>query len=517
MKSREIIELLKEQLAASARREEELLARIGELTEEIASLKEALLKKGESLGRQQRMARGLAKLVACSSERQDTGQPQSDEERERKEQERAAARKKRGNNGARRDMHYEMETVEHDVYPEDEGFDPQKARPLSGRPRISVRYEFVPMRFIKHVYRIHTYTQDGRILEGNTPPSAFFNSNYDASFVAGLLELRYLHSMPVERIVSYFTQHGFTLHKPTAHKLIARASETLEKLRDAIRLQVLSDDYLECDETYYRILIPEKGAKGKGVKKGYLWVVIGMKSRMMYVIYEDGSRSAGVIAGELAGYKGTVQSDGYTAYRKLQGEGYPDIERIACLQHVKRKFIDCGGDPRAEMMVRLINGLYREEHKHKVGKDGWSVEDNLGHRKKYSPPILKEIKGRLQEIRNDSGLPPGSDLAVASVYMENEWEAIEGIFKRGDTELDDNLVERYNRYFSISRRNSLFFGSHEGAGRAAVLYTIALSCRMHGVDFFNYLKDVLERTANWQPNTPIEKYRELLPDKLGKK
>ena len=145
------------------------------------------------------------------------------------------------------------------------------------------------------------------------------------------------------------------------------------------------------------------------------------------------------------------------------------------------------------------------------------MEDNLRHRKEYSPDILKEIKEELQKIRNDSTLPPSSGLAAAAIYTENEWEAIEGIFKRGDTELDNNLVERYNRYFSISRRNSLFFGSHTGAERAAVLYTIALSCRMHGVNFFEYLKFILGKTTEWQPNTPLKKYRELLPDKFKDK
>ena len=70
-----------------------------------------------------------------------------------------------------------------------------------------------------------------------------------------------------------------------------------------------------------------------------------------------------------------------------------------------------------------------------------------------------------------------------------------------------------NRYFSMSRRSSLFFGSHKGAERAAVLYTLALSAKMNHLNFFDYLTDILGRTATWQPNTPIEKYRELLSDK----
>lgn len=83
----------------------------------------------------------------------------------------------------------------------------------------------------------------------------------------------------------------------------------------------------------------------------------------------------------------------------------------------------------------------------------------------------------------------------------------------GDSFLDNNLVERYNRYFSMSRRSSLFFGSHKGAERAAVLYTIALSCRFNGQDIYQYIVDTLKKTANWQPNTPLEKYPGLLPDK----
>ncbi|MBV4259888.1 transposase domain-containing protein, partial [Phocaeicola vulgatus] len=47
-------------------------------------------------------------------------------------------------------------------------------------------------------------------------------------------------------------------------------------------------------------------------------------------------------------------------------------------------------------------------------------------------------------------------------------------------------------------------------------YTIALTCRMNKVNLFEYLTDVINRTAEWQPNTPLEKYRLLLPDRWEK-
>ena len=44
---------------------------------------------------------------------------------------------------------------------------------------------------------------------------------------------------------------------------------------------------------------------------------------------------------------------------------------------------------------------------------------------------------------------------------------------------DSNIVERMNWYIFLSRKNSLFFGSHKGAERGAILYTIALTCLLY--------------------------------------
>ena len=237
MKKDELIELLKEQIKGLRDDNNRLLVQIDALTKEVSSLKEALLQKGESLGKQQRIAKGLAKLVSNTSERQQAPRPAlSEEERRKAEAEKAAGRKARKNNGARRDMHYELEE-EHVVYPDDPGFDINKARLFTPTPRICVRYECVPMRFIKHVYKIHTYTQDGRLFEGKTPASAFLNSSNDSSFIAGMIKLRYIQSLPVERIISYFEGYGFTLKKPTAHKLMEKASGLFENLYQCIRRQ----------------------------------------------------------------------------------------------------------------------------------------------------------------------------------------------------------------------------------------------------------------------------------------
>jgi hypothetical protein len=182
---------------------------------------------------------------------------------------------------------------------------------------------------------------------------------------------------------------------------------------------------------------------------------------------------------------------------------------------VKRKFLECDDDEEAQAIVRLINELYQMEHRHKIGTDGWTVEKNLRWRKKYAPEILKKIRKKLDRLAADPQMLPKSDRYNAVHYMLNEWDAIENIFTRGDYNLDNNLVERLNRYISLSRRNSLFFGSHKGAERAAMFYSLACSCRLLGINFFEYISDVINRAAAIPPKKPvdIQKYRELLPDR----
>ena len=223
---------------------------------------------------------------------------------------------------------------------------------------------------------------------------------------------------------------------------------------------------------------------GTGSRKGYVWSVVGAGGRLMYVIYDGGSRRQEVITGEMGAFRGTLQSDAYRAYRTLQGDGFPDITRIACLQHVKRKF----------------RRLYQKEHMHKVGRQGWTVEDNLGWRQQYAPPILLEIQAELEAQRARADLTPKSPMAAAVNYLDDEWEAVCGIFARGDTDLDNNLVERMQRYFALSRHSSLFFGSHKGAERATVIYTVALSAKMNNLDLYEYFLDIINTTAKWPPN-----------------
>ena len=508
MKKDEIISMLQQQIAFLQQQLGDANRKVDELLRKVSSLEDLLVQKNAEEQKQHNIIKGLTKIQQNRSEKQTPSVAASNEPAPNSNDVQADPEPKpreKTNYGARRKEHHEVEIEEEDVYPTDARFDEMKARLIDTRD--VVRYILVPMRFIKKIYHVHVYTQDGAVMEGKAPVTPLLGSNYDGSFIAGIAQLRYIYSMPVERIVKYFTENGFDMDKGTAHGLLRKTEGVFENLYKAMGLAVKEDDYLAGDETYHRVLV--KMPDGKGSKKGYIWVVTAMHTGLVYYFYHDGSRGQDVILNYIGDYGGTFQSDGFAPYRKMAAQ----LTRLSCLQHVKRKFLDCGDDEEAQAIVRLINELYQMEHQHKIGTDGWTTEKNLRWRRKYAPGILKKIRRKLDQMAADPKMLPKSDRHNAVNYMINEWEAIGNIFTRGDYHLDNNLVERLNRYISLSRRNSLFFGSHKGAQRAAMFYSLACSCRLNKINFFEYISDVINRAALMQPNTDIREYRALLPDK----
>ncbi len=489
-------------------------ATIAELRATIANLEALLRERDGSLVKARNQMRGLSKLVENKSERQKSEPPafRTEEEKIAEEERRAAERKARGNNGARRNMHFEMETVERDVYPEGlEGFAPFSTRDV-------IRYRMIPPRFIKEINHVHTIKADGTLVSARTPLTPLLNSSYDGSFIAGIAQLRYLYSMPVERIVNYFTENGFALDKQTAHGLLKKTAGLFDNLYKAMQKAVKEDGYLKCDETYHRILVKADDNNGKGSRKGYIWVIVAVRLGLVYFFYDDGSRSENIILDELRGYEGTIQSDGLNAYKKVAAQSAGKVLRLACLQHCKRDFMDMKGNPDADEILSLANELYTEEHKHKIGRDGWTAEDNLRWRQEYAPPILKKLKEALLKVKGQTDkYPPKSQMNSAANYFLNEWDGIEAITTAGDYAWDNNQIEGINRYVSLSRKNSLFFGSHAGAERGCIFYSLACSCRLHKINFFEYLTDILNRMAEMPNGAPPELFRELLPGRWAKK
>jgi hypothetical protein len=56
--------------------------------------------------------------------------------------------------------------------------------------------------------------------------------------------------------------------------------------------------------------------------------------------------------------------------------------------------------------------------------------------------------------------------------------------------LDNNPIERLIRPIAVGRKNYLFAGSHEGAQRAAVIYSLLGTAKLNKINPHDWLVDV---------------------------
>jgi hypothetical protein len=96
------------------------------------------------------------------------------------------------------------------------------------------------------------------------------------------------------------------------------------------------------------------------------------------------------------------------------------------------------------------------------------------------------------ELVRRKALPRGL-LGQAIDYGLKRWEALTRFFADGTLEIDNNLIENAIRPSALGKKNWLFVGHPEAGERSAVIYTLLGSCRRHGVNPFDYLKDLFTR------------------------
>ena len=507
-----------QQLSTQSDTIKQLSHQISILQQSLVSLEEALLKKNSNIEKLLNQNRGLGKLITKRSEKQ-TGHKQSTISNNQADEFgvdilEVEKPPRKGNNNAKRKEFYNLDVEYKHIFPSQSGFDFKNYNHISTTESIS--YKCTPMCFTKVITQLHTCRSNGNIYSAKAPITPQLNSNYDASFIAGMLQLRYIYSMPVERIVKLFAENNFQINKSTAHSLLRKSALLLERLDDVMKAAVLEDHYIGMDESYHTVLVKKSNENDKGSVKGYIWCALAMTKKLLHFFYDNGSRSEEVFLNFLpSDYNGAISSDGLHVYKRVESDEYPNAIRLSCLQHCKRYFLDIENDPDAREIIDLINRLYHEDHKI---EGEWSDDRKLRFRQKYAQPLLAAIKLKLDSINSRPPLenPPKSLLAKAVKHMLSEFSALSNYTLHPEYRLDNNAIERAMRYISLSRNNSLFAGSHQGAKRSALFYSLACSCRLHNINTFDYFTDILNRMATFSPNVANEILRELLPDKWVK-
>jgi hypothetical protein len=158
--------------------------------------------------------------------------------------------------------------------------------------------------------------------------------------------------------------------------------------------------------------------------------------------------------------------------------------------------------PIAEQALRRIQELYAIE----ADINGKPVDQRLAVRQQQSKPLLDAFNDwAIAQRRRLSGKMP---LGKAFQYSLSRWDALTRYTEDGRLSIDNNLAERLLRGIAVSRKNFLFLGSDRGGERAAMIYTIAETAKLNGLNPEAYLATVLDHLAHGHLNTQLE---DLLP------
>jgi hypothetical protein len=197
-----------------------------------------------------------------------------------------------------------------------------------------------------------------------------------------------------------------------------------------------------------------------------------------------------------------MHADGYAGFEDLYRSG--DIREVACMAHVRRKFVDVhraqGSDIADEAITRIAQ-LYAVEKEAR----GSPPDQRVALRQTKAKQIFDELEVWLHaQLPSISGKSP---LAGAIRYALTRMARLRPYLAHGILELDNNTAERAMRSVAIGRKNYLFVGSQAGGKAAAIAYTLIETAKLNGIDPQAWLADTLACI----PDYKITRINDLLP------
>jgi transposase len=374
------------------------------------------------------------------------------------------------------------------------------------RSEKTFRLYMIPAKIVKVIYDRRIYSKDGHLIMPRLPyiPEEFYRRHADPSLMAGILTNKYLYHLPIHRQLKMFVNAGAKIARSTLYDWCGTAIDALEGLYHSIKAEVLKGDYLNIDETTVSVIDED----ARHVKKEYMWGLVDTRNKLTFFAYEEGSRSRKVISSILEGYIGTIQTDGYSAYKSIGENDSNKIRRLSCLSHVRRKFLESRDNDRetSDEALHIIDKIYRLEKFFRKRK--FSSDEIRKYRIRFTVPLFRKFRNWLETSMANPKILDESLIGKALSYAYREFKALTLIFDDGYFKADNNAAERAMRPCKLGMNNYLFFGNHESARRGAIIYTIIESCKLNGINMFEYLTDVFSREPQ-----PGETYDMFLPNK----
>jgi transposase len=366
------------------------------------------------------------------------------------------------------------------------------------------------LKVIRHVRPRYACRACEAMLQAPAPALPIEKGRPGPGLVAHVLVSKYLDGLPLYRLSGILAREGVAIERQTLADWVGHGAWWLRPVAAAIGTYAMAQGVIWTDDTTIRVLAPGRGK----TRIGRFWVYAfdprpwgGTGPPAALYCYSP-DRKGERPREHLAGYAGWLHADAYAGYDALttaKGGKPPRILHVACWAHARRelfKVYETTKSAIAEEALRRISELYAIE----ATINGQSPAQRQAARQAQSKPLLDALHAcMLQQRRRLSGK---STLGKALQYALSRWDALARYVEDGRLSIDNNLSERLLRGIAVARKNFLFVGSDAGGQRAAIIYTIAETAKLNGLDPETYIAAALDRLASGHP---INRIDELLP------
>lgn len=341
-----------------------------------------------------------------------------------------------------------------------------------------------------------------------SPETLFPRALLHTSAIAHVVTSKFALGVPHYRLEQDLADQGVSLDRGTMSRYVEHVGSTLgATIVHAMWQDALTNAQVISTDATGALIQPAKTKDGRpqACKKGHFFTAVVDCDAVLFAYAEQ--HTSAFVQSLFGTFRGCLQADASSVYNILEHGPPKDSEEgvrlLGCWAHCRRYFFEaaiCRYPVGLQGLLR-IRAIYAADH---VVQRAPAAE-RKALRDTHVRPLVDDFFTWAHAAR---AITPGRNLATKALgYAANQEAELRRIFDEGDLPLDNTRAERALRKIVVGRKSWMFYGSDTHAEAAAAIFSVIASCRLHGLDPFQYLEEILRVLPYW----PRDRYLELAP------
>ncbi len=330
------------------------------------------------------------------------------------------------------------------------------------------------------------------------PVGVLEGSRADVSFLAGLLIDKCTYHLPFYRQHQRLAAAGIKVSRAWLTQIAQSTIALLEPIYEAQLASIRTSRVKLVDETPIKAGLARPGK----MKTGQMWPIMGEQDEICFAFYPGrGGQYLDMALGDKPPHKAVLHTDGYAVYANYAAR--LGLTHAQCWAHCRREFVRAQSiEPeRAEKALEMIAALYAVERT--IAEQHLQGEQKHALRQSEAKPIVEQLFAWINKQFDKQGFLPSSPFTKAMAYARERKEGLMVYLDDPDVAIDTNAIERALRVIPMGRKNWLFCWTELGAQQIGVMQSLLVTCKLHDIEPYDYLVDVLQRISE-HPYSNIE-------------